>query len=431
MDNRDLFIQRLCSLIHVYPVKQPVMPAEWRLWDKTKTSIKVLSFETFLSRPRQVGAVELYRMNDLNAAPWKDETAVARRLGEAIVRQQHADGRFAFAFSGRALREDTLTYNVATHGYAVTVLLELAQRTGDKSFVAAAGKGVDWAAAQLRKETPAKQPPMMYVVYEEKARLGDSAMTAVALAKYGEATRSKQHDATLRLIGNFLVAQQYDDGSFLHYYRYDNKVPYTYHVSGTFPGQATWALACLHQHFKEESWLTAARKSADWLVKDREKVMKWTEPPADLWLAAAIREVGALRDEPAYVDYVRRMADASVRQQKVKDAPPDMIGSFEGEGEGSVLGTAGRAGLLGRAWAIEKPKSERAAAYADALVRALAFIRLNEIRPSNAFFLSEPEKLYGMVRANSFRNDLRLDATCHVIEALLWKERIDEQESKR
>ena len=68
---------------------------------------------------------------------------------------------------------------------------------------------------------------------------------------------------------------------------------------------------------------------------------------------------------------------------------------------------------------------EKSDALLDAMRRAVSFIRLNERRPNNSFYLAEPERAYGMVRGSCFDDEVTLDTTCGVIEALLWLDRVE------
>ena len=425
---RDEFISRLCKTLSLYPKWPKVRTADTIRWDRKKTKIEILSFETFLSRGGSYPVVGLYRMNDLNVGPWKDRLATARRMGDTLLSQQRDDGRF---FSRYDARDGLYHYeddSIIDHAYAIITLCDLYAATRQKRYLDGAGKAVLHLKRQLRMEDRAGEP-YAYVVYNRKAKLGATALAVVALDRYAGLTGALFHDHDMQLLGRFLVRQQYDDGSFRHYYRYDAKLPYEYKVSPSFPGQAAWALAVLERRTRSKTaralWKKTSRLAVHYLITRREKDMKWTEPPADVWLTAALHEMSALFPQKPWLDYARRMSDHAVKQQNVTKVAPDMVGSFRGEREGSVRGAAVRVRLLGEVSSFTVIPEKDRRAMLETSRRAMHFIRLNQLRPNNAFYLPEPQRVYGLVRTSSFRNDVRLDATCHVIQAILLLERME------
>jgi hypothetical protein len=280
------------------------------------------------------------------------------------------------------------------------------------------------------RKTP-KGETVVFVVHDQEAKLGASAMAVVALDRYESLAGGVFHDEDMKLLGKYLLFQQYDDGSFLHYYRWDPKAPYRYRLSNSFPGQATWALALLEKRFGDPSWGKAARKAAEYLVTKREQEMRWLETPADPWLASALHEICTPFAETACVDYAKKMAEQAMKRQKLAGAAPDMVGSFEGEAEGSVNAAALTVRLWGETTGFVAMGPEAADAQLDAMRRAVSFIRLNELRPNNTFYLAECERVYGMVRAGSFDDDVNLDTTCYGIEALLWLDRAEKMRTAK
>jgi len=425
LDTRDEFIHRVCSSIQCYPRQPRVHTPDTLLWDKKLTKVELLNFETFLSRGPTYPTVGLYRVNDLAAQPWKEGLSVARWMGNVLVRQQRPSGMFFSRYDAGEGRYAETGYDIVDHCYAILTLCDLAAATQQKHFLVAAGRGVAYLKKQFRMETPKDKEPFVYVVFDRKAPLGAAAMAIVALDRYANVTGAVFHDLDMKLLGRFLLRQQYDDGSFLHYYRYDRNVPYHYRISTSYPGQAAWALAVLERRFGDEAWRKAGRRAMDYLVTRREEEMHWTRPPADIWLAAALHESNTLSADKAQLDYARRMARHVVEYQKRKDVSPDMIGSFTDDEEGSTRAAASRVRLLGEVATFTTEPAKTHQAVLETCRSAMGFVRLNELSANNTFFQAMPERAYGMVRKSSFDNEVRLDTTCHVIQALLWLERLE------
>ena len=417
--DRDAFIGRLASTLNVYPKMPRIQPTEAVTWDKLKTKVELVSFETFWSRGLGYRSVELYRMNEPEVAPWKDLKAAASRMGEFVGKRQTQDGRFFHLVDARRGALDYTHGDIVDHCYAIITLVDLSAATGDRRFLDAAADAVGFLKKQIRVEKPLKGAPFGYIVFDEKAKLGAAGLAVVALDRYAGLTGGVFQDEDMKLLGRFLLHQQYDDGSFSHTYRYDRNVPYEDQVTAGSPGQALWGLAVLERRFNDEAWRTGARKAAAYLITQREKDMHWSEAPGDSWLGAALEVLDTPFAEPAYLDYARRMADAAVKQQRTTDVAADMTGSFDGDPEGAVEGTAIRMNLLGEVLRFVTGPAEKTDAYLGAMRRAGTFIRRNELRPNNAFYLADPESVYGMARASSFENNIPLSTTCQVIEALL------------
>ena len=427
LSTRDDFINRLSGMLRVYYKLPRATAPDMVLWNPTRTRVEMLRFETFLSRGAGYPVVDLYRMNDLAVEPWTDPLAVARRLGDALVRQQLADGRFFTRYDSRYARFVYRYADVVDHAIACLALSDLAAVSGEPqraSYLAAAAKGIAWVKTFLRSQKTAKDEPFLFVVQDEEAKLGAAASLVLALDRYASLTGSIFHDGDMKLLGKYLLTQQDDDGSFRHYYRYDPKVPFRYRLTHSFPGQATWALAMLEKRFGGQSWGSAARKAADYLVTKRDAEMQWTETPSDPWLAWALRELSTPFAEERYLAYARKMADQTLKRQKTSGAP-DLVGSFEDDSGASVSSAALAAALLGATTSFTAPPEETRSAQVEAMRRAVRFLRLNEIRSNNTFYLPDPERGYGLVRIGVFDDDVRLDTTCHVIEALLWMDRVE------
>ena len=427
-DTRDDFVNRLCFQLAVFYKLPHMMPAGALRWDKNLTHVDRLAFETFVSREGADAPVELFRMNDLAVAPWKDSAAAARRVGDELARYQLPDGRFFSRFESRMGRFVHVNVGVVDHAMACLALTDLAAATegaGRTKYLAAAERGLMHLRLYFTRQKDKQGRPILFLVQDQEAKLGAAALAALAIERVASLTGSAASDDDLKQLGRFLVTQQDDDGSFRHFYRYDAKAPWNYRLVQGYPGQAVWALAVLDKRFGGKEFGAAARKGADYLVTKRDAEMHWTEAPTDPWLAAGLRELSTPFAEPRYVAYARRMADSTLARQNVKDVAPDVLGSFRGDKEGSTAGTALATTLLGETIDFTAPTPASQAAGTEAMRRAVAFLRLNEVRPNNTFFLVNAERAYGFIRSGLFDTDVDLETTAGAIEALLWTDRVE------
>ncbi len=426
-DSRDDFVNKLQFQIGAFYRLPHMVPTGSVRWDKSLTHIERIAFETFVSREGAAAPLTLFRMNDLAVTPWKDALGAARQIGDKLVRCQLPDGRFFARFESRAGRFNHLSVNVVDHATACLALADLAavsEGADRMRYLAAAERGLMHLRLFLTTQRDKQGRMFTFLVQDQEAKLGAAALAALAIERVTSLTGSKTNDEDLRRIGRFLVTQQDDDGSFRHFYRYDLKVPYNYRLVQGFPGQAVWALAVLEKRLGEKEFGAAARKGAKYLVTKREEQMNWPEAPTDAWLAAGLRELSTPFAETSFVAYAKRMADHTVTRQKLA-GDPDLVGSYEGDKEGSTAGAALAMTLLGETLDFASPPANCRKAYADSMRSAMKFLSLNEVRANNSFFLVSPERAYGFVRSGTFDTDVALDATTACIEALLWMDRVE------
>jgi hypothetical protein len=76
-------------------------------------------------------------------------------------------------------------------------------------------------------------------------------------------------------LAKWMVQKQRDDGWFPVHKMIKSTMQATDFVSGYYPGEAILALVRLYRIDKDEKWLTAAQKAADYIihVRDRNKII--------------------------------------------------------------------------------------------------------------------------------------------------------------
>jgi len=431
LDSRDRFIFRLCENIGLYPSRRTVMPSGSQLWDKETTQVQLIQTRDFLVLPKQTRARELFRLNTTPETPSAGNLLdMARAAGDQICQRQKHDGSFFSSFRA-STTEESDAYGMINHGLAVQALLDLYQKTREKRYLDAAAKGLNFALDRTRLERKG-QFVRRFVVFEEQARLGTSALTVGNLIRLAELAGNKRvgtHDVatTARHMAQFLLDMQYDDGSFRYSYRYDRLAPYHYQITPVHSDMAAWALLNLAPHSRAATYRDRAQLAAKFLITKREAHLNWKQPPAFTWLANILARIARQKNDADCAKYLFRMADHVVAEQYLPDSDkgPDVVGAYAANASSLVTATSCKMVVVGEAARLARHlKDPRAERYIQSLKLASAFLNTNRFRAENAFFVSDLEPAQGLFRAGLFRTTSTLDTNAFAIQACLILEQL-------
>lgn len=239
-----------------------------------------------------------------------DPTAVQLRAsasaaGDWLLRHQLADGTYRYEWN-----RDTNTapddYNIVRHAGVTMSLYHLVTQAGDDAAWDGAERGLAWMLERLRVQDNwiALTDPEA-----DTSSLGSSALMLVALAERRLASGDEQYDEQMRQLGNFLVAMQREDGGFAARWGLTEAVPDYTSTSIYYPGEATWALALLHEALPDAGFEAPARRALDFVTLERDDVenIKWP-PLNDHWAAYALAEMVEWGLSDDHIAYIRRLA---------------------------------------------------------------------------------------------------------------------------
>ena len=258
---------------------------------------------------------------------------VGRAIGEGaawLVRGQRDDGRFLYGY--HAGRDAVATgYNTTRHAGVMDALYRLGRiDSADAGLRYARGNLVahdDWAALA---------PP------GEDANVGANALLVVALAHRRQVTGDARHDALMRRLARFIVAQERPDGSVLQFWRRatGRSVP---GVFGTFStGEALYALALMGTAFPDEGWGPPAHRIAGYLATRRDAAEGHAYRQPDHWAAYGLAELapaGLTGTETGYARWLSGYFGFLVRLESQRVGRP--LNPFSESG--ASLGTVGEA----------------------------------------------------------------------------------------
>lgn len=265
--------------------------------------------------------------------------AAAAEGARWITRNQRADGSYTYEYN-----RDTATvssdYNIVRHAGVTTALYQAAGKAGATDLLEGADRGTAWMMGNL-----VRQDDWAALADGQSAPLGASALMLVALSERRLLTGDEQYDEVMRELGRFLVAMQRDDGSFNAYWNVETQQPDTVTESLYYPGEATWALALLHEAMPGEGFDVAARAALDNIIVRSEQVTgSWAIPARDHWAAYALGEMAEWGLTDREIDYARDNAAGLALAIRWTAQTESRIGQwFEdwrgGEARGAAFGT--------------------------------------------------------------------------------------------
>lgn len=202
-----------------------------------------------------------------------------------------------------------------TTGYIIETFLAAADTLGDASYRERANRMIDWELSLLTADGAFPghfgEPGSHPVIFNQGQIMHG------LVAGWLRLQRQDCFDAALRA-GRWLVAQQDEDGCYRRYEH--NDVPHVYNT------RSLWALAAAGVMTNETSFVAAARRNLDWALTQqtesgwfRTNAFVPTRDPFTHTIAYAIRgfiEVGALLDEPRYLEAAQRAAWGILAQQR-------------------------------------------------------------------------------------------------------------------
>jgi len=355
-----------------------------------------------------------------NAIAPADLLAAATRGGDYLRRQQADDGRFTYCYYGSRDRV-AIGYNLLRHAGAVSALLDLYEVTGELAWLDSAQGGLDYL---LGFSQPSLLAPDVgqCIVEDGFAKLGTTALAAIAVAKFLRLARQDAWLPQLLQFARHLQAAQQPSGAFLAHRQTYPSGEETQFVSICYPSQALLALIYVYRATQRDSWLQRAEAAARYLLA--------IAPARDLdnyWLLCGLTELFACLGRADYRERAERLAAAvaSRQHQAGYDRQPDWLGSF-GQPPSATATAARLEGLcavsqMTRLVARGDPSetlSDRDRRQ-EAIWLASRFLLQLQCEPTLTMYLPQPERACGGFRQHLDDFTLRLDDTYRSIASLL------------
>jgi hypothetical protein len=194
-------------------------------------------------------------------------------------------------------------YNMLRHAGTVYAMLEVFELTKDSGMLTCARQGLKYLTGRI-EPVQINGKECSALVHNDSIKLGGNGLSIIALAKFCEVTRTQAYVPLMQELAKWIVHQQRDDGWFPVHKMIKSTMQATDFVSGYYPGEAILALVRLYRIDKEDKWLSAAQKAADYIihVRDRNKIIH------DHWFMYALNDLYRCCPKRDYIVHSLKMA---------------------------------------------------------------------------------------------------------------------------
>jgi hypothetical protein len=371
-------------------------------------------------RIRDFDGVDAYRFDTRHvlvdaAGPrtinWRDAAAFG---GMYLAQAVNEQGRFTYQFDPRT----TLVppkYNMLRHSGSIYAMLELYRVTHDADLLAAVERAIDYLLRQVRDLSVGEQ---RVKVVEERGdvKIGGNALAILALVEYQHATGDDRHLPLARMLAQYLVATQADDGHFLIHKLLVPEGRDSGFVSEYYPGEAIFALMRLYGIDNDPRWLRCAAANADYLIDIRDAGKPVEELLPDHWLLYGLDVLHRARPDDRYLTHAIKVSRAVRLDQH--DAGP-WIGGFFDPARSTPTATRVEGLVAAHRLLRDFGHADEAAQIAEAIDRGAAFVQRCQIGPDLAMFYPMPQRTLGGVTASLDDPMIRIDFVQHAISAWL------------
>ena len=312
-------------------------------------------------------------------------------------------------------------YNIVRHAGAIWAMVDWYQHTKDEETLAAVERSMRYLLAQFRPMRIG-EVQAAGVVEDDHASLGGSALAALALGTYIEATGRKEHLPILRTLGKSMRAAQAPGGRFVIQRQRVSTGDVLFEDSPYSPGEAILAMLKIDDVEPDPALVDAAERGARFLITVRDADKLPEELPHDHWLLYALRALHAKKPHKMYVDHAARLCRTIVDQQhkgrKEEKVEPDAIGAWPGAR--STPAAVRTEGLLATAALMRSVgRAAEETQFRDAARQGIAFQLRTQVWPESAMHCRNPRRAIGGFREELGGVYIRIDFVQHSLSAIL------------
>lgn len=359
--------------------------------------------------------------------------AAARAGGDWLVAVQRKSGGLVYAYDPRTDRYDERTVNTPRLAGSAWCLGQLYAATGEVKYGDAAERALHYLRLRRTREA-AEDRGWSYVFDPGQSLLGASALALLAETEWeaavrahdpagaaGRIGRSGLADWAARLAG-YLVFLQQPSGKFAPVYRADEDRVVADQTWLFCAEEATLALVRYHRATGGEEWLAAAERGARYLIDEVPQLRPARKARTDAWLIQACRDLHALTQKKAYLDYAIAAAEdwLAIQYTSFNARDPADVGGFD-DGVPVPLGPVAAARCEGfvAAWRLTVEIGAPRADLYRAICLCVGFQLRHQFTAATAASFARPERVVGGVAFSRTDPTLRIDYVQHHVSALL------------
>ncbi len=374
------------------------------------------------AKPGGKGLLDLFRGNVLlqkNLTRGRLLEAAASG-GRNLAKGISGSGKYSYLYYPGADRLDK-AYNIVRHAGTTYSLFQIYKATGDPEFKNAGLKALKFIEDYIN--VPEQHPDISLLTFKNRSDLGSNALLTLALLEMPDSLlkENPKYRELLDRLGAALLAFQMEDGSFYKKYKEVKKQTPPKKQPIYYPGETFLAFVRFYEKTKEQKYLDAAVKAANYQIDDFEK----TGIP-DNWAIQAYSRMYRQKPNDKYAKACFDMADELLTHQygtfKTGKVPqPDFFGGFDNSRPPRSTPAASRTEAITEAYDLAAFRQNRAQVerYGKAIMAAYWFILNQQYREENSYWLKAPHRAMGGIKGSPIANDIRIDYTQHTITAIL------------
>ncbi len=380
-------------------------------------------------------AVRLYRGHGWDRPDPSPDFLLGRIVAAAdyLARVNDRDGRFEYGFDPTSGRVDR-SYNMVRHAGATYGLLQAYHRTGERRYLDAAHRAMDYLKGRMRERTLDDGTVVAHVVDDRYSKLGGQGLALLAFATYADVSGDAKDLPLMRRLAEHILTQILPDGDVAHYFDWGpgamvGKDPVLF-----YPGEAAVGLLALHRVDPDPKWSDGARRILRFIIDRRDAKLRIHELPHDQWQMIALSQLYEADPDDRYRKQVMRIAEAMrLHERTSEDAVVaagyrDYLGSFFDPPEGTHV-AARVEGLIAAADLARLAGTGEEVWLLPLIAEGVGFcLQLQYVDP-RLYFLRLPERGHGAFPEGLHANFVRIDYTRHNLSALLGLERLLQSES--
>ncbi len=373
-------------------------------------------------------AVQLFRGHRIfKQTSAKELLNVAKQGGNYLRKSVRPDGSFIYSYLPKT-REIPDRYNILRHAGTVYAMLELYEITRDEELFQSTQRAIDYLLQSIK---PCRNGNETFACVTENGfvKLGGNALAAVALAKYIDITKDKEHLPVLIKLVKWIQTLQRKSGEFYpHKQTYPDGEPGDF-ISQYYPGEALLALVRMYTLQPDESYLDTAERGVQYLINVRDKDLPLFALNHDHWLLYALNELYRYRPNTLYLNHSMRIAKAIVQSQNRSPIYSDWFGSYYRPPRSTPSATRSEGLYAAYQLARDFGDPVEARQILETIQNAIGFQLQTQFRPESAMYLKNPQQILGGFHRSLTDFEIRIDYVQHNISSMIGLYRIKNEKA--
>jgi hypothetical protein len=366
--------------------------------------------------------------------PTRDVTAdvllaAVRRGADYLTRILGTSGRYVYVYHPVEDRDDT-SYGWLRHAGTTYALFEAYEEFGTPSYLEKGELALRYLASHMAQDPASQGKYVVDTDDEEQQKVGGAGLALLAFAKHAAVvgthggSNAPEDLDTMRALARFILKQQYDDGHFRCNADIERETGKRLKRElWYYPGEAVLALVRLYAVDPQRSYLDAARKGADWIVRVRDAYVSEDNQDHDHWMSYAFNDLYRVTHNEAYLKHAYKIARAILwKQRGESNAPsPDFVGTFY---DGQTTPASTRVEAYDADIVLSRFAGKPEPWLVGPAKQAARSMLGQQFDPDDDYWLKNPAKAGGGVRESLFVHDVRIDYVQHAMSAWLHLARI-------